>query len=127
MKLFLTSIFFVSVFAILFSNHAYATNGFEQVNWRLYHNPLICSFEPTPSKSDTLTNQTLLNEAKYSVIDWNQKLNEGLGTHPVWMLTHTVIPISEQYNSTSYSNCDVIIRYITSYRSEEHTSELQSL
>ena len=50
MKLFWASIFFVSIFAILVSNQAYATNGFEQVNWRLSHNPLICSFEPTPSK-----------------------------------------------------------------------------
>ncbi len=115
MKLFWAGIFFISIFAILLSNHAYATNGFEQSNWRLSHSPLICSFEPTPSKLDTLKKQTLLNEAEYSVIDWNQKLNEGLGKHPVWILTHQVIPISEQYNSASYSNCDVIIRYITSY------------
>jgi hypothetical protein len=119
MKLFWAGIFFVSVFvsifAILVSNHAYATNGFEQVNWRLSHNPLICSFEPTPSKFDTVKKQTLLNEAEYSIIDWNQKVNEGLGKHPVWMLTHKIIPISEQYDSKFYSNCDVIIRYITSY------------
>jgi len=115
MKLFWACIFFVSIFAILVSNHAYATDGFEQTNWRLSHNPLICSFEPTPSKIDTMKKQTLLNEAKYSIIDWNQKLNEGLGKHPVWILTHKVISISEQYNSKFYSNCDVIIRYITSY------------
>jgi len=120
MKLFWAGIFFISIFAILLSNHAYAINGFEQSNWRLYHSPLICSFEPTPSKSDTITKQTLLNEAAYSVIDWNQKLNDGFGKHPVWVLTYQVIPISEQYNATSYSNCDVIIRYITSY-SEDAT------
>jgi hypothetical protein len=115
MKLFLAGIFFVSIFSILVGNSAYATNGFEQVNWRLSHNPLICSFEPTPSKSDTITKQTLLNEGEYSVIDWSQKLNEGLGKHPVWILTHKIIPISEQHDSKSYSNCDVIMRYITSY------------
>ncbi|MHB8547514.1 MAG: hypothetical protein ACYDAJ_12195 [Nitrosotalea sp.] len=76
---------------------------------------MICSFEPTPSKFDTLKKQTLLNEAEYSIIDWNQKLNEGLGKHPVWILTYRIIPISEQYDSKFYSNCDVIIRYITSY------------
>jgi hypothetical protein len=91
------------------------SNGFGQMNWRLSHNPLICSFEPTPSKSDTVKKQTLLSEAEYSVIDWDQKLNEGLGKHPVWILTHRVIPISEQYDSKFYSNCDVVIRYITSY------------
>src|SRR5579864_6853906 len=115
MKLFWVGIFFVFIFAILANNHVYATNGFEQVNWRIYHNPLICSFEPTPSKIDTVTKQTLLNEAGYSIIDWNQKLNDGLGKHPIWILTHKVIPISEQYDSKFYSNCDVIIRYITSY------------
>lgn len=114
MKLFLTGIFLV-IFAILVSNNAYATNGFEQVNWRLSHNPVICSFEPTPSKLDTMKKQTLLDESRYSIIDWNQKLNEGLGKHPVWILTHKIIFISEQHDSKSYSNCDVIIRYITSY------------
>ncbi len=115
MKLFWAGIFFVFIFAFIVSNHAYATNGFEQVSWRIYHNPLICSFEPTPSESDTLKKQTLLNEGGYSIIDWNQKLNDGLGKHPVWILAHKVIPISEQYDSKFYSNCDVIIRYITSY------------
>lgn len=115
MKLFLASIFFVSIFVILVSNNAYATNSFEQVNWRLSHNPLVCSFEPTPSKLDTMKKQTLLDEGQYSIIDWNQKLNEGLGKHPIWILTHKIIPISEQYDSKSYSGCDVIIRYITSY------------
>src|SRR5579872_7298678 len=60
------------------------SNGFEPTDWRLSHNPLICSFEPTPSQSDTMKKQTLLDEARYSIIDWNQKLNEGLGKHPVW-------------------------------------------
>ncbi|MHB8603299.1 MAG: hypothetical protein ACYC6W_06505 [Nitrosotalea sp.] len=115
MKLFWAGIFFVSIFAILAINNAYATNGFEQVNWRLSHNPLVCSFEPTPSKSDTMKKQTLLDESRYSIIDWNQKLNEGLGKHPVWILTQKIIPIPEQHDSKSYSNCDVIIRYITSY------------
>jgi len=114
--LFWAGIFFVSLFAILLvSNHAYATNGFEQVNWRLSHNPLVCSFEPTPYRFDTVQKQTLLNEAEYSIIDWNQKLNEGGGKHPVWILTHKIIPISQQYNPKFYSNCDIIIRYITSY------------
>lgn len=114
--LFWAGIFFVSLFAIIVaSNHAYATNGFEQVNWRLSHNPLICSFEPTPYRFDTVKKQTMLNEAEYSIIDWNQKLNVGLGKHPVWILTHETIPISQQYDSKFYSNCDVIIRYITSY------------
>lgn len=90
-------------------------SNFEKVDWRLSHNPIICSFEPTPSDSDTMKKQTMLNEAEYSIIDWNQKLNEGLGTHPIWILTHKVIPISEQYDIKFYSNCDVIIRYITSY------------
>ena len=114
-KLLLAGIIFASIFVILVGNHAYATNGFDQVNWRLSHNPLICSFEPTPSVFDTVKKQTLLNEAEYSIIDWNQKLNEGLGKHPVWILTHKVIPISQQYDQKFYSNCDVIIRYITSY------------
>lgn len=114
MRLFWACIF-VSIFAIFVSNHVYATDGFDQVNWRLSHNPLICSFEPTPSEFDTVKKQTLLSEAEYSIIDWNQKLNEDLGKHPVWILTHKVIPISEQYDSKFYSNCDVIIRYITSY------------
>jgi hypothetical protein len=91
------------------------TNGFEQTDWRLSHDPLICSFEPTPAKSDTVKTQTLLYEARYSIIDWNQKLNEGLGKHPSWVLTHRIIPISEQYDSKFYSNCDIIIRYLTSY------------
>ncbi len=116
MILFWAGIFLVSLFAILLvSNHAYATNGFEQVNWRLSHNPLICSFEPTPYRLDTVKQQALLNEAEYSIIDWNQKLNEGLGKHLVWILTHKIIPISQQYDSKFYSNCDTIIRYITSY------------
>ncbi|MHB8602613.1 MAG: zinc metalloprotease [Nitrosotalea sp.] len=119
MKLFWAGVFFVSIFVsilvILVVNYAYATNGFEQVNWRLSHNPLICSFEPTPSKLDTVKKQDLLNEAGYSVIDWNQKLNAGLGKHPVWILTHRVISISEQYGPKFYSNCDIIIRYLTSY------------
>jgi len=107
---------FLSIISILFlSNYAYATNGFEQVNWRLSHNPLICSFEPTTSKKDTVSKEQLLNEAIYSMIDWNQKLNEGLGKHPVWILIHKIIPISQQYDTKFYSNCDVIIRYITSY------------
>jgi hypothetical protein len=115
MKLFFVGIFFVSIFTILVSNDAYATSSFDQVNWRLSHNPLICSFEPTPSKLDTVTKQTLLNEGEYSVMDWNQKLNEGLGKHPIWILTHKIIPISEQYDAKFYSSCDVVIRYITSY------------
>src|SRR5579885_178804 len=115
MKLFLVGIFFVSIFIIFSSNNVYATSSFDQVNWRLSHNPLICSFEPTPSKLDTVTKQTLLNEGDYSVMDWNQKLNEGLGKHPVWILTHKIIPISEQYDVKFYSSCDVVIRYITSY------------
>lgn len=90
-------------------------NSFGQVNWRLSHNPLICSFEPALYKFDTVTKQTILDEDKYSIIDWNQKLNEGLGKHPVWIITHKIIPISDQYDSKLYSNCDVIIRYITSY------------
>lgn len=108
-------IFFASLFAILVDNYAYATNGFDQVNWRLSHNPLVCSFEPTPYGLDTVKKQTLLNEAEYSIIDWNQKLNVGLGKHPVWILTQNVIPISQQYDPEFYSNCDIIIRYITSY------------
>lgn len=119
MKLYWTGILlafiFVSIFVILIDNDAYTANGFGQVNWRLSHNPLVCSFEPTPSKLDTMEKQTLLNEGQYSIIDWNQKLNEGLGKHPVWILTHKIIPISEQYDSKFYSGCDVIIRYITSY------------
>lgn len=119
MKLFWTGIFFVSFFisilAILVVNYASATNSFEQVNWRLSHNPLICSFEPTPSKLDTVQKQALLNEGEYSVIDWNQKLNAGMGKHPIWILTHKIIPISEQSDSKLYSSCDVIIRYLTSY------------
>ena len=115
MKLFWAGIFFISIFIILFNNNAYATNSFEQVNWRLSHNPLVCSFEPTPSELDTMKKQTLLDEGQYSIIDWNQKLNEGLGKHPIWILTHKIIPISEQYDSKFYSGCDVIIRYITSY------------
>jgi len=115
MKLFWAGIFFTLIFVIMVSNNAYAVNGFEQVNWRLSHNPLVCSFEPTPSKLDTMKEQTLLNEGQYSIIDWNQKLNEGLGKHPVWILTHKIIPISEQYDSKLYSGCDIIIRYITSY------------
>ncbi|HET7337705.1 MAG TPA: hypothetical protein VFJ23_07425 [Candidatus Nitrosotalea sp.] len=103
------------MFIIISSNSVYATSSFDQVNWRLSHNPLICSFEPTPSKLDTVTKQTLLNEGEYSVIDWNQKLNEGLGKHPVWILTHKTIPISEQYDVKFYSSCDVVIRYVTSY------------
>jgi hypothetical protein len=62
-----------------------------------------------------VTKQDLLDEARYSVIDWNQKLDEGLGKHPSWVLTHRIIPISEQYDPKFYSNCDIIIRYITSY------------
>jgi|GEM_PF-1579102 len=116
MILFWAGIFFASFFALfLVSNLAYATNGFEQVNWRLSHNPLVCSFEPTPYGLDTVKKQTLLNEAEYSIIDWNQKLNEGVGKHPVWILTHKIIPISQQYDPKFYSNCDIIIRYITSY------------
>ena len=112
--LFWAGIFFVSLFAILLvSNQAYATNGFEQVNWRLPHNPLICSFEPTLYKLDTIKKQTLINEDNYAVIDWNQKLNDGLGKHPVWILTHKIIPISQQYDQKFYSNCDIIIIYVT--------------
>lgn len=125
MKLFCVGVFsvsiFVSILTILVVNNAYATNSFEQVNWRLSHNPLICSFEPTPSKLDTVKKQDLLNEDGYSVIDWNQKLNGGLGKHPIWILTHKVIPISEQSDTKFYSNCDIIIRYLTSYSEDaEH-------
>jgi len=116
MSWFWAGIFFASFFALLLVNNvAYASNGFEQVNWRLSHNPLVCSFEPTPYELDTVKKQTLLNEAEYSIIDWNQKLNEGLGKHPVWVLTHKVIPVSLQYDPKFYSNCDIVIRYITSY------------
>lgn len=95
---------------VVLPSSAFATGYFLQMPIRVQHGPTICAIEPQANPKFPTVGKQLLDETEYAVIDWEIKLNEGLGKHPVWNINLVKVSISEK-NSFDYSKCDIIINY----------------
>jgi len=78
---------------------------------KLNHDPTICAIEPQPDQEFPSIGKKLLDQTEYSVLDWNMKLNEGLGKHPLWNIKLIKVPLSSQ-NSFDYSSCEITIHFL---------------
>lgn len=102
----------IIVFAglVVFPNPAFATGYFLQMPIRVQHGPTICAIEPQANSKFPTIGKQLLDETEYAVIDWNTKLNQGLGKHLVWNINLAKVSISDK-NNFDYSKCDITINY----------------
>ena len=106
-------------FIILFSslafalqvNPAFASGQFLQMPIRVQHGPTICAIEPQTNTKFPTVGKQLLDETEYAVIDWQTKLNQGLGRHPAWNMNLIKIPLGQQ-KGFDYSKCDITIQYL---------------
>lgn len=78
---------------------------------RLNHSPTFCALEPpTDSQIPTLSKE-LADDTWDSVMDWENKLNQGTGKYPLWTMTLMQIPLSQQ-KDYDYTKCDIVINYL---------------
>lgn len=85
-------------------------DGFQPPIFKLLHKPTICAFEPQSDPRFPTLAQKMLSETQYAVLDWQTKLNEGEGKHPLWNINLIQIPLSHQ-NNFDKSGCDILIKY----------------
>jgi hypothetical protein len=52
----------------------------------------------------------MLSETEYAVLDWETKLNQGLGRHLMWNISLQKITLDKQ-NGFDYSKCDITVSY----------------
>lgn len=77
---------------------------------RLGHSPVMCAMEPQQDPQFPGLGAKLLEKTRYAVMDWNNKLNQGYGRHPVWNITLVEVPLSRQ-PTFDLSQCDITINY----------------
>ena len=78
---------------------------------KINHSPTFCAFEPpTDSQIPTLSKE-LADDTWDSVMDWENKLNQGTGKYPLWTMTLIQIPLSQQ-KDYDYTKCDIVINYL---------------
>ncbi len=87
-----------------------ATDGFEAPIFKLSHSPTICAIEPQPDSNFPRLGYKMLAETEYAVLDWETKLNQGLGRHPLWNMNLQKITLDKQ-NGFDYSKCDISVNY----------------
>ncbi len=85
--------------------------GYLRMPIRLHHSPTICAIEPPKDPNFPKVGQQLLDETGYAVIDWSQKLNAGLGKHPVWNINLIKVYLFQQ-KGFDYNKCDITIHYL---------------
>lgn len=93
-----------------FIPQSFATDGFEPPVFKLPHKPTICAFEPPSDPNFPNLGNKLLSETEYAILDWQTKLNQGLGRHPAWDMNLLKISLGQQ-NGFDYSKCDITINY----------------
>lgn len=89
--------------------YSFATGSFEVTSFKLEHDPTICANEPSDPSFPSL-GEKMLTETQLAALDWNNKLNEGLGKHPVWKMNLVDVPFAKQ-NNYDYSKCDITISF----------------
>jgi hypothetical protein len=103
------SIIFIPPMAI---GQSYAPGyGYLKMPIRVHHSPTICAIEPQQDSKFPKVGQQLLEETEYAVLDWNQKLNQGLGKHPVWNINLIKVYLGQQ-KGFDYNKCDITIHYL---------------
>ena len=113
MNLVLKDSFVVALLVILvFSNSvpkSYA-DGYLGFPIRLTHSPTICALEPQHDPQYPNVGKQMLDETTYAILDWKEKLNQGIEKRPLWNLTLVEVPLGKQ-NDFDYSNCDITINF----------------
>ncbi|MDE1769039.1 MAG: hypothetical protein KGI28_00615 [Thaumarchaeota archaeon] len=105
------------ILVILFSSlaiglhQAFAYGQFLQMPIRVTHSPTICAIEPQPDTKFPTLGKQLSDETEYAVMDWKNKLNDGLGKHPVWNINLIKVPVNQQ-RGFNYTKCDITIHYL---------------
>lgn len=92
-------------------SHQVFGDGFMDFPTRLNHSPIFCAVEPQPDSQMPTLSKELADDTSESIMDWKNKLNEGLGRHPVWNMTLIQIPLSNQ-KDYDYTKCDIVINYL---------------
>ena len=85
--------------------------GYLRMPIRVHHSPTICAIEPPQDSKFQKVGQQLLDETGYAVMDWGQKLNQGLGKHPVWNINLIKVTLDQQ-KVFDYNKCDITIHYL---------------
>src|SRR5579863_1281583 len=94
----------------MFSVQSVFADYFQDFPVRLKHSPVICAMEPQPDSQFPGVGKELLDKTNYSVMDWNNKLNQGYGKHPAWNITLIEVPLVKQ-KTFDDSKCDITINY----------------
>ncbi|OLE44919.1 MAG: hypothetical protein AUF73_00710 [Thaumarchaeota archaeon 13_1_20CM_2_39_11] len=71
--------------------YALAIPGFQENDFKLTQRPVVCAIEPNDTRFPNLAN-TAMDQTSYAITDWQLKLNEGLGKHPVWKIDLVKLP-----------------------------------
>lgn len=85
--------------------------GYLRMPIRVHHSPTICAIEPQQDSNFPNVGQQLLDRTGYAVMDWNLKLNQGLGKNPIWIVNLIKVPLGQQ-KGFDYSKCDITIHYL---------------
>lgn len=107
----LVGIILFSSFTTIQVQSAFAFGQFLLMPIRVPHGPTICAIEPEPNAKFPTVAKQVLDETEYAVLDWNAKLNQNLGRHPVWNINLIKVSIGEQ-SGFDYSKCDITIHYL---------------
>lgn len=104
------SIIIASSFTIIQTHPVFASGQYIQMPIRVQHGPTICAIDPATNPKFPTVGKQLLDETEYAVMDWNIKLNQGLGRHSVWNINLVKVPLGQQ-KGFDYSKCDITIHY----------------
>jgi hypothetical protein len=85
-------------------------DGYLDFPIRLVHSPTICALEPQHDPQYPKVGKQMLDETNYAVLDWKDKLNQGMQKRPLWNLTLIEVPLGEQ-PIFDYSRCDITINF----------------
>ncbi len=97
-------------------------NTYEQVDFKLDKNPVICAFDPDP-KNLQYSRNNLIDEVRYALLDWQDKLGQGYGKNNPWSMKFKEIPESEQYDFKSYHDCNVIIYFKPFFSNDNYITD----
>ncbi|MGQ0794679.1 MAG: matrixin family metalloprotease [Nitrosopumilaceae archaeon] len=94
----------------LVTNVSYASaQTYREMDFKLAYDPTICAIEPDDHEIPDI-GKALVDESRYSVLDWQTKLREITHSKDKW--TISFIPVSlDQKKNFNYTQCDIEIYF----------------
>jgi len=100
-------IFLVLALTALFINisQASAQETYREMDFKLVYDPTVCAIEPEELDIDG-AGETLLDQTRFSLLDWQTKLREATRSKDHWTMTFVPVTLDQKKNF-DYTKCDI--------------------